>query len=412
MSILGITGRAGSGKSTAAAVLKQKGAVILDLDAVTARLYDNEEIRKKVVRAFGPDMQTNNKETLDRDRLRSLCFSDPEKLKRLNSIFFPLFVEEIKKFRNSLPDDSLGVVDGAVLFDADLDRLVDRIIWFEAPEPVMIRRFAERKGISAEQAESVLNRQASMCEKRDMADAIIETSSDIESTRAKLLASVRKMGLLCLLAIALCLSGCGCQKAVTPLSDLDVDDALTMYDHARHGRTTEVARRQPSRLVRDASEDIEELTSMEAEERAEALVKRLFPPAPDPHSLVGRRAELAEIDRAARFLNSNRPHDAIRAAEELISHNPRNPEIVMRGQFVRAMAFSKLGDQSQYEEAMSESMEAMSKMAGLPEVIQFRDQRTRMQDNIEDVVPWLENIAPDGVTGDEGDYDDDLEYED
>lgn len=401
--LIGITGRAGSGKSTISAMLKSIDAEILDLDSYAAGLYSDQNVIEQIESTFGHS---------DKEKLREQCFSDKDSLDKLNGIFYHRFKSAVSDFRKKLTVEGveIGVVDGAVLVDAGLNQQVDCVIFAEAPEEVMAERFSGRKGIDYDQAMQVIKAQEKLLYSRDKSDLIVETSPQPEEIKKKLWTSLSSIvpdklkkafiaGIIFFVtAISAITPGCGEKKPEEP-PPVVVDNAIVMYNYVKEGALPDTG--GPVIAEDLQNEDFEALQEMDADHRAEVLMKKLFPQKAPEDTLVGRNAEMPEINRASKLLESDRAYDALRVAEEMIAHNPRDPEVVMRAEFMRAMAFTKLENRRGYEEAMGKSIEAMAMMAAKSEVIKFREQRLQLQQNIEALVPWEENIAPDGISGDD-----------
>ena len=88
MRIIGLTGGSGTGKGTFAALLREKGAGWVDADAVYRRLCaENREMLHQLDTAFGGVLDETG--ALDRKKLASIVFADPDKLQKLNAITLP-----------------------------------------------------------------------------------------------------------------------------------------------------------------------------------------------------------------------------------------------------------------------------------------------------------------------------------
>ncbi|HEU5150517.1 MAG TPA: dephospho-CoA kinase, partial [Iamia sp.] len=86
MLLLGLTGGIGSGKSTVSALLADKGAVVVDADAITKELQQpGTDVFAAMVERFGPGIVAADG-TLDRAAVADIVFTDPDALKALNGI--------------------------------------------------------------------------------------------------------------------------------------------------------------------------------------------------------------------------------------------------------------------------------------------------------------------------------------
>lgn len=154
MLTLGLTGKTGAGKSTAAAYLKEKGCYIIDGDIIARQITENgSEVLPILQKAFGEDI-LDEKGELIRATLAKRAFSSKESTALLNSITHPFIKrrceDEIAKA------DSLGyktaIIDAAALLDSDCKDLCEKIIVVTAPEEIRLERILSRDSISQEQA--------------------------------------------------------------------------------------------------------------------------------------------------------------------------------------------------------------------------------------------------------------------
>lgn len=148
MQTVGITGGIGSGKSRIAQELAKRGFVVYDCDREAKRIIEeNDDVQKAIIALLGeeafihlplghvPGIRYNTKYVAKR------VFSEPELLERLNAIVHPAVGEDIKR---KMPEERTLLIESAILYEAGLDRLCDRIIVVDAPEDVRIARVIER----------------------------------------------------------------------------------------------------------------------------------------------------------------------------------------------------------------------------------------------------------------------------
>lgn len=195
--IIGITGPIGSGKSLIASELALLGAYLIDMDVVARELVEPGmpalgEIRDE----FGPDYILGQG-ALNRRALGRLVFSRPEALRRLNGIMFPKLMEAAKERLNEVSGQhDLVVVDAAVLYQAGLDKLVDKVIAVTAEEEVRTARIMKRDKLSYEEALERISGQGDLDEvARRSADLIIDNSGTPYALRTKLMDGLRFLGI-------------------------------------------------------------------------------------------------------------------------------------------------------------------------------------------------------------------------
>lgn len=150
MTVIGLTGPTGSGKTTALHVLENMGFAVVDCDALYyERLKTDAALRGGIRDAFGnvflPDGQ------LDRPALGKLVFGDKAAMERLNAIVFPAINAAVRERISAVKGRGI-VIDAINLVESGLGALCDWTIAILAPPAVRIRRIMERDGIGEEYA--------------------------------------------------------------------------------------------------------------------------------------------------------------------------------------------------------------------------------------------------------------------
>ncbi len=187
--IIGLTGGIASGKSTAAKILGQWGAHVIDADKLGHRAYlKGTAAFDAVVATFGQDTIGADGE-IDRRVLGSKVFGDPAKLTALTDIVWPairaMAEAEIEQVHRDNPKQTV-VLEAAVLLEAGWQDLVDQT-WVTLIEPeVAIARAVERDGVDAAAVEARLNAQLSNAERRAAADVVIDNSGTLEEMQQQL----------------------------------------------------------------------------------------------------------------------------------------------------------------------------------------------------------------------------------
>lgn len=150
MTIIGITGPTGSGKTTALEVLRGRGYEIVDCDALYyERLREDQELRNALTEAFGPVFLPDG--SLDRRTLAARVFGDSGELKRLNAIVFPAMYAAVEQKIKKCAHKGLAI-DAINLIESGMDRLCGLTIAVTADPAVRTRRIMARDGITQEQA--------------------------------------------------------------------------------------------------------------------------------------------------------------------------------------------------------------------------------------------------------------------
>ncbi|MCB1739973.1 MAG: dephospho-CoA kinase, partial [Gammaproteobacteria bacterium] len=174
--VVGLTGGIASGKSTAARILGELGAHVIDADRLGHRAYEPDtDAFRAVVEAFGADV-VGADGRIDRKALGGKVFGDPTALTRLTDIVWPEILRlarlEIAQVRAKSPD-KIVILEAAVLLEAGWQEAVDAV-WVVAVEPsVAIARATARDGASAEAIQKRIDAQLSNQERIKRADVVI-----------------------------------------------------------------------------------------------------------------------------------------------------------------------------------------------------------------------------------------------
>lgn len=150
MTVIGLTGPTGSGKTTALAALERRGFQVVDCDALYYRVLERDQsLRRGIREAFGdvflPDGQ------LDRRALGDIVFGDPAALERLNALVYPAMSAAVRQIMENCTKKGL-VIDAINLIESGLGDLCDWTVALTAAPDVRMRRIMARDGISEERA--------------------------------------------------------------------------------------------------------------------------------------------------------------------------------------------------------------------------------------------------------------------
>ncbi|MBN2075935.1 MAG: dephospho-CoA kinase [Dehalococcoidales bacterium] len=188
MKIIGLTGGIGSGKSTAAEILAEFGAKVIDADKVAHEVFNpGTEGLEKVVETFGEEVLNSNGE-IDRKKLGEIVFNNPSALANLNEIIHPRAYEltksRLEKFRRQ--GTEVVVLEVILLVEAGWDHLVDEIWVTVAKEDTVVKRLQESRGLTKEEILTRIHAQTPNEERTKYADVIIENDGSYEELKAKL----------------------------------------------------------------------------------------------------------------------------------------------------------------------------------------------------------------------------------
>lgn len=162
MQIFGLTGKSGSGKSTAAKMLAEKGFFIIDGDVLAREAVQNPDVIKTLCEFFGDGILCPDG-GLDRKKLAEKAFSSIENTEKLNLATHGeidrLIRREIARAQKEGFDKC--VIDAAALLESPSRSLCEKIIAVTAPKEIRLQRILLRDKISAEAALQRINAQKS-----------------------------------------------------------------------------------------------------------------------------------------------------------------------------------------------------------------------------------------------------------
>ncbi|ACL69247.1 dephospho-CoA kinase [Halothermothrix orenii] len=192
--IIGLTGGIASGKSTVSNILKELGACIIDADRIAHKILKKGQPGwRGVVGYFGTDI-IDDKGEIDRKKLGKLVFNKPEERKKLEKITHPIIISQIKDEIVSLKNKcNLIILDAPLLFEANLDRLVDRVWVVYVDRDIQLRRLQERDGLSREEAILRIETQMPLKEKARLADIVIDNNGSIKKLKKQVIKHWREL---------------------------------------------------------------------------------------------------------------------------------------------------------------------------------------------------------------------------
>ena len=181
MLLIGLTGNIGSGKSTVAQLLSERGATIIDADVLARRAVElGSPAYKSIVERWGTSILAPDG-SIDRAALRRIVFTDPAELEQLNALVHP----EVERMRASLVEqarhrgDRLVVCDIPLLFERRMTDSFDRIVLVDAPRPVRLERLVRERGLRETEAMDMIVAQMPAELKRARANHVIDNDGTL-----------------------------------------------------------------------------------------------------------------------------------------------------------------------------------------------------------------------------------------
>ncbi len=135
-----VTGSIGSGKSIFTNYLKEKGYPVLYADDISNRiLAGDKQAREQVIKEFGEEAFLND--AVNKKFLAGKVFSNPNELKKLNSILHPKVIGEIDKIINDkYKNEKIIFIETAIVYEAGIEEMFDYVILIAADEKIRLER--------------------------------------------------------------------------------------------------------------------------------------------------------------------------------------------------------------------------------------------------------------------------------
>jgi dephospho-CoA kinase len=182
MLLVGLTGGIGSGKSTVARLLQDKGARLVDADVAARRVVEpGRPTLRALAEHFGEEILLPDG-GLDRAGLARIAFASEAATSALDAITWPAIVDEFTREIDASPPDAVVLVDAPLLAEGGpgAEREFAAVIVVEAPAEVRLDRLVAR-GLARDDAQRRMDAQASDDERRQYATYVLDNGGDVVS---------------------------------------------------------------------------------------------------------------------------------------------------------------------------------------------------------------------------------------
>lgn len=185
MKLIGLTGAIGSGKSSVSQRLAQKGALIIDGDAIAKQLQQKgSPLLEKMVHALGDVLLPSGE--LDRQKVAQIVFNDAEKLKQLNGIMHPAINDEImRQVHEQIDTQQIVVLDMPLLVENPRTGFSALVIVDIDPETAISRLVSHRK-MNKDDARKRMSSQATREQRLSVADRVIDNNGELSELQAQI----------------------------------------------------------------------------------------------------------------------------------------------------------------------------------------------------------------------------------
>lgn len=181
--VIGLTGGVGGGKSAAAALLADRGALVIDADRAGHEVLERPEVRDELVARFGTGIVGEGRR-IDRRALGKIVFADPSARARLEEVVHPLMGEDFRRTIAEARRERSAravVLDAAILFESGWDRACDLVVFVDAPRADRLTRVERSRGWSPAEFEAREAAQQSCESKRLKADYVLPNVGGLDA---------------------------------------------------------------------------------------------------------------------------------------------------------------------------------------------------------------------------------------
>ncbi|OIV35870.1 dephospho-CoA kinase [Mangrovactinospora gilvigrisea] len=182
---VGLTGGIGSGKSTVSQALAARGAILIDSDVLAREVVaPGTDGLAAVVAEFGAAVLAPDG-SLDRPALGAVVFADETRRAALNAIVHPRVRARSAEIAAAAGPGDVVVNDIPLLVETGLADRFEVVVVVDAADEVRLRRLAESRGMSAEEARARMSAQATREERLAAADVVLDNNGTPEELEAQ-----------------------------------------------------------------------------------------------------------------------------------------------------------------------------------------------------------------------------------
>lgn len=185
--IIGLCGGVGAGKTTVANEFATLGALVISSDQLNHDVLSDPAVAAELASWWGPEV-LNADGAVDRSAVARRVFDNPNERKRLESLVHPLIAQRrADMIQHGIADPAVKaiILDSPLLFESDLDRRCDVVIYIEAERDLRLQRVQRTRGWNQQELNRRERWQLTPAEKRSRAKFVIDNSSSREQLAAR-----------------------------------------------------------------------------------------------------------------------------------------------------------------------------------------------------------------------------------
>lgn len=177
--IIGLTGGIGSGKTSVAKLLEEKGFPVYYSDDEAKNIVNkNSELKEKIIELLGTEAYSNG--IYNRKFVAEKVFNNSELLEQLNHLIHPAVKIDFENWVNSQKSEFV-FKETALLFELKLNLQCYKSLLITADDNLRIKRTMDRDDKTYREVEAIIQKQMPEKDKIKLADYIIYNNSDFES---------------------------------------------------------------------------------------------------------------------------------------------------------------------------------------------------------------------------------------
>lgn len=177
--VIGLTGNIATGKSVVRRMLEHLGAYTIDADALSHRaIAKGAPGYKPVLEKFGKWLVGKDGE-IDRKKLGTVVFNDPDALKELEEIIHPV-VQQATDILIRRASQPVVVIEAIKLLESSLRGACDSIWVTTAPEVVQVERLVRKRSLTREKALERIRMQSAQSDKVAAANVVIKNTGSYD----------------------------------------------------------------------------------------------------------------------------------------------------------------------------------------------------------------------------------------
>lgn len=184
---VGLTGNIGSGKSSVARLLRERGAAVIDADALAREATQDPKVLEGIARELGSELVQGGR--LDRAATARRVFADPAARGRLNAIVHPWVrrasAERAAALERAEPTPPVIVFDIPLLYENGLERDFDAVVVVDAALETRVERVRERSGLDPAEIRARDAAQMPLADKVARADFVVDNDHSPEALRGQ-----------------------------------------------------------------------------------------------------------------------------------------------------------------------------------------------------------------------------------